>query len=142
MDRELEMIGLAVAILVVALAILVLAILHRRRLNQVSDQLAEGAVDNGETLKGVVKFENDATRRHVSGAVDAVRQDTKNTKQTLYDYVERQTMDSNEFRGQMTGIKERVQHLIRIGDLLTDRARALPGQIKEWLAGPKEPPKP
>jgi hypothetical protein len=132
---------LAWTTLAVAIAILVLTILHRRRLNQVSDQLAEGAVDNGETLKGVVKFENDATRKHVSNAVDAVRSDTKLSKQTMYDFVERQTMDSNEFRGQMTSLKERVQHLIRAGDLLTDRVRALPGQIKEWLTDGKEPPK-
>jgi C4-dicarboxylate-specific signal transduction histidine kinase len=142
MDREQMLIGLSAAILAVALLLLVLAILHRRRLNQVSDQLAEGAVDNGETLKGVVERENDATRKHVSGAVDAMRHDTKSTKQTLYDFVDRQTTDSNEFRGQIRSIKDRVQHLITVADGLADRLRALPGQIKEWLVGPKEPPKP
>ena len=126
MDRELEMIGLSVAILVIAIAILVLAVLHRRRLNQVSDQLAEGAVDNGETLKGVVEKQGDATRKHVSNAVDAMRSDTKLTKQRLYDFVDQQTKDSNEHRGQLTGIKERVQHLIKVAD--------------EWLHHRKPPP--
>jgi hypothetical protein len=142
MDREQMIIGLSAAILAVALLLLVLAILHRRRLNQVSDQLAEGAVDNGETLKGVVTMQGDATRKHVSHAVDAIRHDTELTKIRITEFVDKHVHDSNEFRGQMTGLKDRVQHLIRVGDLLTDRLRALPGQIKEWLVGPKEPPKP
>jgi hypothetical protein len=139
----LEICGLTLGVL---LLLLVFAIWHRwhlhRRLDQISDQLAEGAVDNGETLKGVVKAENDATRRHVSGAVDAMRSDTKNTKQTIYDFVELQKIESNEFRGQLTGVKDRVQHLIKVADGLADRLRALPGQIKEWIYGPKEPPPP
>lgn len=141
MNDHRTLLYLAWTTLAVLLLLLVLTILHRRRLNQISDQLAEGAVDNGETLKGVVVRENDATRKHVSGAVDAIRQDTKNTKQTMYDFVERQTMDSNEFRGQMTGVKDRVQHLIKVADGLADRLRALPGQIKEWLTH-KPPPSP
>lgn len=142
MDRELEMIGLSVAILMVVLAILVLAVLHRRRLNQVSDQLAEGAVDNGETLKGVVERENNATRKHVSGAVDAIRNDTKLTKGRVYDLADKQTIDANEFRGQITSLKDRIQWLIKVLDVIADRIRAIPAQVGEWLARSKEPKEP
>jgi len=140
MNRELGLLAISGLILGLVLLLVVLTLVHRRRLNQISDRLAEGAVDNGETLKGVVERENDATRKHVSGAVDAIRQDTKNTKQTIYDFVERQTMDTNEFRGQMTGVKDRVQHLIRVGDTLADRLRSLPGQIRELFHGKQPPP--
>ena len=142
MDRELEMIGLSAAILVVVLAILVLAILHRRRLNQVSDQLAEGAVDNGETLKGVVKFENDATRRHVSGAVDAIAHNTEMTKLRITNFVDQHTNDTNEIRGQLTSLKDRLQWLIKVLDVIADRIRSIPAQVGEWLARNKDQPKP
>jgi hypothetical protein len=138
MNRELWLIGISSLILGLVLLLIVLAVLHRRRLNQISDQLAEGAVDNGETLKGVVERENGATRKHVSGAVDAIRNDTKLTKQRVYDLAEQQTKYSSETRGQLTSIKDRVAWNIKAIDVLTDKLKAIPGQVAELFT--KKPP--
>lgn len=121
MERSQLVLGLAILIFLGVAAILVLAILHRRKLHKVSDQLAEGASDNGETLKGVVKRENDATRKHVSNAVDGIRNDTKFAKHRMIDMEDRQKENANEMRGQITAVKDRLQWLIKVIDVLGDR---------------------
>jgi hypothetical protein len=144
MDRELWLLEISGATLGVVLLLVVFAILHRRhvsrRLNQISDQLAEGAVDNGETLKGVVKFENDATRRHVSHAVDAIAHNTEMTKLRLTDFTEQQTRDASEFRGQLTVQKSRLQWLIGVVDALSKEAKTFIVQARQWFDRKSPPP--
>lgn len=139
MDREQKILVLLVLTLIVMLALLVLSILQRRRLNVISDRLAEGAVDNGETLKGVVERENAATRKHVSGAVDAIRHDTKFAKDRMVDFADRQTADANEMRGQMTALRERLRAVVHVTDTLLKRLHDLPAQVGEWITR-KSPP--
>jgi hypothetical protein len=138
MNRELWLLGISSLILGLVLLLVFLAVLHRRRLNQISDQLAEGAVDNGETLKGVVERENAATRKHVSGAVDAIRHDTKFAKDRIVDFTDRQIADGNEMRGQMTALRERLRAVVQVTDTLLKRLHDLPAQVGEWLH--KKPP--
>lgn len=134
MDRELHLLGITGLILVLVLLLLVLALVHRRELRKISDRLAEGAVDNGETLKGVVEREGDATRRHLSGAVDAIRNDTKFTKDRMVDFESRQIADANEQRGQMTTLRERLRSVVQVTDTLLRRLQDIPAQVGEWLS--------
>ena len=90
--------------LLVALLMLALILRHRKKLQEISDQLAEGAVDDGKTLKRVVQEENAATRLHVSHAVDGVRHDTENIKIRVTEFIAQQTHSANEFRGQLRHI--------------------------------------
>lgn len=140
MDRELHLLEISSLTLVLVLVLLVFTIRHRRRLNQISDQLAEGAVDNGETLKGVVERENAATRTHVSGAVDAIRNDTKFAKQRIMDLSDQQTADANEHRGQMTALRERLRSVVEVTDKLLKRLSDIPAEVAAWLH--KKPPAP
>ena len=133
MDREQRILGLLGLTLGVAILLLVLALLHRRRLNQISDRLAEGATDNGETLKGVVERQNDATRLHVSHAVDAIRHDTEMTKMRITAFVEEQARDNKEFRGQLTVHKTRLQWVIGVVDSLAAEVKAASAQVRAWF---------
>lgn len=74
------MLELSVLTFALLVLLLVFAILHRRHLNRISEQLAEGAADNGETLKHVVTEQNEATRRHISSEAAGIRHDTQLTK--------------------------------------------------------------
>lgn len=141
MDREMHILEISSITLVLVLLLLVLVLLHRRRLNQISDRLAEGATDNGETLKGVVERENDATRLHVSHAVDAIRHDTEMTKIRITTFVEDQARDNKEFRGQLTVHKTRLQWVIGVVDALGAEVRTASAQIRAWF-GPKPPAPP
>lgn len=138
MNRELGLIAISSLILGLVILLVVLALLHRRRLNEISDRLAEGAVDNGETLKGVVVRENSATRDHVSGAVDAIRNDTKFAKQRILDLSDQQTADANEHRGQMTALRERMRSVVEVTDKLLKRLSDIPAEVAAWLH--KKPP--
>jgi hypothetical protein len=128
--------------LVLVLLLVVLALLHRRRLNQISDRLAEGAVDNGETLKDVVERENAATRKHVSHAVDGIRNDTKFTKHRITDLADRQSADGNETRGQIGALRERLRTVVSVTDTLLTRIAEIPAQVGEWLTKNHPPPPP
>lgn len=107
------------------LATLAFVVLHRRHLNQISDRLMEGAVDDGETLKHVVERQGDATRLHVSQAVDAIQHNTEVTKSRVTDFIEQQTRDAKEFRGQLTVHKTRIQWLVGVVETLVSHVRAL-----------------
>jgi hypothetical protein len=133
---ELWAIGLLVGLV---LFLILLVLLHRRRLNQISDQLSEGAVDNGETLKHVVERENAATREHVSLAVDSVRSDTKFAKERIIAMNDRQKLDANEIRGQIRALRERFRVVVEVTDKLLKRLEAIPAQVGEWLSK-KRPP--
>ena len=139
MDRELHILEISSITLVLVLLLLVFVLLHRRRLNQISDRLAEGATDNGETLKGVVERENQATRLHVSHAVDGVRHDTETTKIRITAFVEEQARDNKEFRGQLTVHKTRLQWIIGVVDALGAEVRTVAAQIR-GLFERKPPP--
>jgi hypothetical protein len=108
-------IAIGIATLILLILLLIVVLLQRRRLDKISDQLAEGATDNGETLKGKVEFENDATRRHLSGAVDAIRNDTKTTKLGMYELTDRQSIDTKELHTRLDGLKALLQWLVKRG---------------------------
>lgn len=133
MDRELWLIGISVLVLGLVLLLIVLMVLHRRHLHQISDRLAEGATDNGETLKGVVTAQGDATRKHVSHAVDTISHHTETTKLRITDFIEQQTRDASEFRGQLTVHKTRLQWIIGVID-------ALNAKVRELFHGKQPPP--
>lgn len=63
-------------------------------------------------LKKTVVEQGDATRGHVSGAIDSIAHNTQVTKDRVHDMVDAQ----KEQRGQLTAVKERVQHLIKVFD--------------------------
>jgi len=140
MDRELTILELSSVTFALVLLLLILVLRHRRRLNQISDRLAEGATDNGETLKQVVTDQNDATRRHVSHAVDAIRHDAEMTKIRITNFVEEQARDNKEFRGQLTVHKTRLQWLIGVVDALAGEVRTVGAQVRAWFD--RKPPAP
>ncbi len=115
--------------LLVALLMLALILRHRKKLQEISDQLAEGAVDDGKTLKRVVQEENAATRLHVSHAVDGVRHDTENIKIRVTEFIAQQTHSANEFRGQLTTHKSRLQWIIGVLDKLGAQLHAIVEKI-------------
>ena len=133
MDREMHILEISSITLVLVLLLFVVMFLHRRRLNQISDRLAEGATDNGETLKQVVTDQSDATRRHVSHAVDAIRHDAEMTKIRITNFVEEQARDNKEFRGQLTVHKTRLQWIIGVVDALAGEVRTIGAQVRAWF---------
>lgn len=141
MDRAVYILEIGGLILVLVLLLVILALVHRRELRKISERLAEGAVDNSETLKDVVEREGAATRKHLSGAVDAIRSDTKFTKDRMVDFADRQMADANEQRGQMGALRERLRSVVNVTDTLLKRLLDLPAQVGEWLTK-KPPPEP
>ena len=121
-----------------SLATVAFMIHHRHRLQSLSDQLAEGAVDNGETLKGVVEEQGAATRRHVSHAIDVVAHNSEMTKRTVREFVEQQTRDAKEFRGQLTVQKTRIQWLIGVLDALSAKVDKALTEIRAWFHRPPD----
>lgn len=134
MNMLIEMTTLAVVLLQ-----LVVAVAQWRSLERLSDRLAEGATDNGETLKGVVVQQNIATRLHVSHAVDAIRNDTKFAKQMVREMAEKQVVHADETRGLLTSIKGRLQWVITGVDMLSLNVKTAVSAIDRWI-NPKPPP--
>ncbi len=123
-----------------SLLILLIVIRHRRQLQKIADLLAEGATDNGETLKGVVTAQNDATRKHVSHAVDAIRHDAEMTKLRVTEFIAHQKRESQEFRKEQSEQRTRLRWVIGVVDGLVTDVKALPEQIRSWFRDRPPPP--
>jgi len=108
---------LLIGIFLGLLVVLFVVVRHRHHLQEIEQRLDHAPVDNEEHLKAVMERENAATRAHVSSAVDAIQNDTKLTKQRMYDFVDEQRRDNSEFRGQLTIQKTRLKWVMGEIDL-------------------------
>lgn len=127
---------LLVSILVGLAVVLFLLIRHIRSL---AERLDRVPVNNEELLKDVVRDENAATRLHVSLAVDGIKNDSEITKLRISDYIDREHIDADEIRGQLTVVKARLQSVILSIDVLKNHIIAIPGRIAEWFTNKDKP---
>jgi hypothetical protein len=107
------LIYLSVCLLIGIGVILATLYWHKRHLNRISQQIAD------------LPPAPEGTERILT-AIEGARMQISST--------------GDELRGQHGIIKERIQWLIKVIDVLTDRLRLLPSQIAA-LFTPKEPPK-
>lgn len=86
MEREQHILELSAVTLLVAVAVLVLTILHRRHLQRITKQLDTSIpIGEGLELKKVVEEQQEMTRQHVSAELDTVRGNTQVTKSRMED---------------------------------------------------------
>lgn len=98
---------------------------YKRRMDRISDHI--GGIPQGDVaaLRAVINDQNDLTRQHVSNVVASIQHDTEITKLRMYDAAEELATSANEMRGQFRAVKDRVQWLIKVIDVLTDRVNAI-----------------